>query len=58
MNKKDFFDIYNKVIHYEIPLDSLDNQTLLQVETMLREEIKLQDKILKKLNNKSKKNNV
>lgn len=57
MNKKEFFDIYNKVINYEIPLDSLDNQTLLQVETMLKEEIKLQDKILKKLDNKSKKNN-
>lgn len=58
ISKKDFFDIYYKVVNYEIPLDSLDDQTLLQIETMLKEELKLQKITIKKLNDKLKKNNI
>ncbi len=52
MTKQEFFELYNKVIYQEINLYSLDKPTLLKIEAMLKEEIKIKDKILRDLNKK------
>lgn len=57
MTKKDFFELYNSIINYKVDLYSLDKTTLLKVEAMLKEEIKMRDKIIEDLENKLKKIN-
>ena len=57
MNKKNFFEIYNDVVNYKADLYSLDEATLIKIETMLKEEIKIRDKIIEDLDNKIKKLN-
>lgn len=49
MNKKDFFELYNDIINNKVDLYSLDKATLLKIEAMLKEEIKMRNNIISDL---------
>ena len=49
MTKNDFFKLYDDVVNYKTDLYSLDKPTLLKIEKMLKEEIKMRNKIMEEL---------
>lgn len=48
-NKEEFFDLYNKIKAREIDLSYISAKDLKKVEIIMEEEVKIKEKILKKL---------
>ena len=48
-NKEEFFDLYNKTKAREIDLSYISAKDLKKVEIIMEEEVKIKEKILKKL---------